>query len=118
MEKEQIEWEETCLEFWLVSDADRLDAIGSIGILRCAAFSAIKGRPLFIPPNNPENDSVPPAEQAEGYNGSAIAHFHEKLLKIKGDRLRTEAARKEADRRQQMVSGINQERVKNRGIRV
>jgi len=94
------------LEFQIVSDADRLDAVGSIGILRCAAFSAIKDRPLFIPPNNPENDSIPPAEQAQGYNGSCIAHFHEKLLKIKGDRLRTQSARDEADRRQRMVSQV------------
>jgi len=99
-EGEQIDWEEQCVEFWLVSDADKLDAIGSIGILRCAAFSAIKNRPLHIPPANPEGDSRPPAEQGEGYNGSCIAHFHEKLLLIRGDRLRTQAAREEAERRQ------------------
>lgn len=40
----------------------------------------MKNRPLYIPPNNPQMDSVPPAEQSEGYNGSAIAHFHEKSV--------------------------------------
>jgi uncharacterized protein len=48
------------------------------GILRVAAFSAVKNRPLHIPPANTAYDSVPPAEQSQGYNGSAVAHFHEK----------------------------------------
>lgn len=48
------------------------------GILRVAAFSGAKDRPLHIPPANPAQDSVPPAEQGEGYNGSAVAHFHSK----------------------------------------
>ncbi|PWN53226.1 hypothetical protein IE53DRAFT_384289 [Violaceomyces palustris] len=99
-------WINNCKEFWCVSDADRLDAIGSIGILRCAAFSAIKNRPLHIPPANPQGDSIPPAEQAPGYNESAIAHFHEKLVKIRGDRLFTQSARSEAERRQQLMQSF------------
>lgn len=71
-----------------------------------AAFSAVKNRPLHIPPANAANDSVPPAEQGEGYNDSAIAHFHAKLLRIKGDRLHTDLARQEADRRQSMMSSF------------
>lgn len=71
-------WLAHCKEFWCVSDADRLDSIGSIGIMRCSAFSCVKSRPLYIPPNNPQMDPVPPAQQAQGYNGSAIAHFYEK----------------------------------------
>ncbi|KAK0548338.1 hypothetical protein OC846_004524 [Tilletia horrida] len=105
-EAEQIDWEDSCREFWCISDADRLDAIGSIGILRCAAFSAVKMRPLHVPPANPEGNSRPPAEQGEGYNGSCIAHFHEKLLLIKGDRLRTQAARLEAERRQTFMESF------------
>ncbi|CAO1625730.1 unnamed protein product [Sympodiomycopsis kandeliae] len=100
------EWENTCPEYWCVSDSDRLDAIGSIGTLRTAAYSAVKGQPLHIPPNNPQQDSVPPAEQAEGYNSSCIAHFHDKLLKIKEDRLKTDWARKEAQRRQNMMQNF------------
>lgn len=106
MDLDQQKWEDECAEFQCISDADRLDAIGSIGILRVAAFSAKKNRPLHIPPANAQNDSKPPAEQAEGYNGSAVAHFHEKLLKIRGDRLKTEMAREEAERRQSMMSSF------------
>lgn len=102
-EDHQLAWERSTPEFQVVSDADRLDAIGSIGILRCAAFSAVKNRPLHVPPANPAMDSRPPAEQGEGYNGSCVAHFHEKLLRIRGERLWTEMAREEAERRQGMM---------------
>lgn len=106
VDTEQDAWENSCPEFKCVSDADRLDAIGSIGIMRVAAYSAAKSRPLHIPPANAQNDPVPPAEQAEGYNDSAVAHFHTKLLKIKGDRLKTDMGRVEADRRQGMMSSF------------
>lgn len=98
-------------------------SLSPTGILRVAAFSGAKDRPLHIPPANPAQDSVPPAEQGEGYNGSAVAHFHSKcahcrflrrifaenlpfyrLLKIKDDRLWTDMARSEASRRQSMVN--------------
>lgn len=102
-------WLNKCVEFWCVSDADRLDAIGSIGIMRCAAYSCKVNRPLYVPPNNPAMDPVPPAEQAEGYNGSAVGHFYEKLLKIKADTLYTHQARQEAERRQAMMKGFLQE---------
>lgn len=91
---DQEKWEHQCKEFQCVSDADRLDSIGSvgtckdvrlaydfnypIGILRVAAYSGIKNRPLHIPPANAKNDSKPPAEQGTSYNNSAIAHFHAK----------------------------------------
>lgn len=77
-DEELSTWLATCREFWCVSDADRLDSIGSIGIMRCSAFSCVKSRPLYIPPHNAHMDPVPPAEQAQGYNGSAVAHFYEK----------------------------------------
>ncbi|SPO24513.1 uncharacterized protein UTRI_03782 [Ustilago trichophora] len=102
-------WLENTPEFWCVSDADRLDSIGSIGIMRCAAYSSKVNRPLYIPPNNPRMDPVPPAEQAEGYNGSAVGHFYEKLVKIKGERLYTEQARLEAERRQGVMRAFLEE---------
>lgn len=68
------EWYETCVELHCVQDADRLDAIGAIGIMRCAAYSAVTNRPLHAPP---------------GYTDTAIQHFYDKLLHIR-DRLKTE----------------------------
>ena len=52
---------------------------------------------------------MPPAEQGEGYNGSAVGHFYEKLLKIKGERLYMEMARMEAERRQGVMRGFLEE---------
>ncbi|MBQ8995935.1 MAG: HD domain-containing protein [Oscillospiraceae bacterium] len=64
------------LEGRIVQDADRLDAIGAIGIARTFAFGGSHGRDL--------NDS--------------ICHFHEKLLLLKGE-MNTEEGRKEAEKR-------------------
>ncbi|KAJ7227354.1 hypothetical protein GGX14DRAFT_693275 [Mycena pura] len=70
------EWHENCMELHCVQDADRLDAIGAFGIMRCAAYSAAVNRPLHVPSGDP------------GVNDSAIGHFHEKLVLIR-DRLKT-----------------------------
>ena len=69
-------------EFRIVQDADRLDAIGAIGIARTFSYGGHKGREFF----NPE---IPPVEHAskEKYRNSTsptINHFYEKLLKLKG----------------------------------
>jgi uncharacterized protein len=42
-----------------------------MGIMRCSAYSAVVGRPLFV------------EEDEEGRKGSAIGHFEEKLFKLK-----------------------------------
>lgn len=68
------------LEAEILSDADKLDAIGAIGIYRAAMYSAENGRP----------------------NEDFIAHFHEKLLKLK-DMLHTEEARRLADSRHRFM---------------
>ncbi|PWN17940.1 hypothetical protein BCV69DRAFT_285532 [Microstroma glucosiphilum] len=100
------QWEASCPELWCVSDADRLDAIGSIGILRCAAYSAIKNRPLHIFPSNPGSGLGldKGTDDARAREESCLAHFDDKLLKIHGDRLYTPLARREAERRQEVVS--------------
>ncbi|RSH90448.1 hypothetical protein EHS25_001053 [Saitozyma podzolica] len=86
---EYTRWHETCPELCAVQDADRLDAIGAVGVMRCAAFSGVKGRKL-----------VDDADTNGG--GSAEAHFEEKLLKIKG-RMKTDFGRAEAERRHQTM---------------
>ena len=86
------------LELKIVRDADRLDAIGAIGIARAFAYGGSKGNPLF-------NPGLPPTlhlskEEYVNSNSHTINHFHEKLLLLK-DRLHTETAKKIAEKRHQ-----------------
>lgn len=67
------------LETACVQDADRLEAIGAIGIARCFTFGGNRGRPL--------ND---------GTSMSSISHFYDKLLKIKHF-MKTNTGKKEAE---------------------
>ena len=73
----------TTLEAEIVQDADRLDAIGAVGIARCFAFGGKKERELWNP-ENPEETS--------------IQHFYDKLLKLK-NLMNTETAKKIAEER-------------------
>ncbi|MCA8830263.1 HD domain-containing protein [Hymenobacter pini] len=80
----------------LVQDADRLDAIGAIGVARAFAYGGHKGRPLHDP-------AVPPVTHAtfESYKQNTaptVNHFYEKLLHLR-ERLNTEAARRVAEQR-------------------
>ncbi len=77
------------LEGQIVQDADRLDAIGNIGILRAAAYGSSVGRPLY----NPNNWEDP---------GTTIGHFYEKLLKLK-DTMNTQPGKIMAYRRTEKI---------------
>lgn len=86
----------TSIEAQIVQDADRLDAIGAIGIARCFAYAGSKGDLLF----NPElsvREEMTEKEYREGQS-SAIHHFYEKLLKLK-DLMNTETAKEMAAER-------------------
>jgi uncharacterized protein len=84
--------EPTALEGRVLQDADRLDAIGAIGIARCMATCADMKRP-FYSSVDPFCAHRPPDDKAWG-----IDHFYAKLLRIP-DRLHTQAARALAARR-------------------
>jgi uncharacterized protein len=75
----------------VVRDADRLDALGAIGIARTFAYGGKTGRPIHEPGARPVLHRSAAAYLR--HRGTAINHFHEKLLLLKG-RLRTAAARK------------------------
>lgn len=60
-------------EFAVVQDADRLDAMGAIGIARAFNYGGHKGRPLFVPPE----------EMAPEGEAATLQHFYDKLLRLK-----------------------------------
>ncbi len=70
-------------EFKIVEDADRLEAIGAIGIARVFAYGGQKNKPIYDPAiaiDNHLNQSV--YTDSKG-TGTSINHFHEKLLLLK-----------------------------------
>ncbi|GEM84109.1 HD domain-containing protein [Meiothermus hypogaeus] len=84
------------LEGRVVQDADRLDAIGAIGIARCFAYGGSRGRPLYDPREVPVLHKS--FSEYQNSNPSSLSHFYEKLLWLK-DRLHTPTARKLATER-------------------
>lgn len=88
------------LEGQIVQDADRLDAIGAIGIARTFAYGGSKARELYNPAIPvEEHDNFAAYKNSEA---PTINHFYEKLLLLK-DRLNTEAAVKIAEERHRFM---------------
>lgn len=87
---------EKSIEFRVVQDADRLDALGAIGIARCFAYGGSVNQPLFDP-EIPERTSMTAKEYRHG-KSSSLNHFGEKLLTLR-DRLNTATARRWAESR-------------------
>lgn len=88
------------LEGRVVQDADRLDAIGAIGISRVFAYSGWKGRPIHDP-SVMVREHMTEAEYRSG-NDTAVNHFYEKLLKLK-ELMNTDFARRMAEERHRFM---------------
>jgi len=83
-------------ELEVVQDADRLDALGAIGIARTFNYGGFKNRALYNPEIKPNLNLTKKAYKAS--NAPTINHFYEKLLLLK-DKMNTKTGRKLAEKR-------------------
>ncbi len=90
----------TSIELDIVQDADRLDALGAIGIARTFNYGGYKGRPLYDPAIKPNLNMT--KEEYKASTAPTINHFYEKLLLLK-DRMNTHTAKKIAEERHQFM---------------
>lgn len=98
-----------------VQDADRLDAIGAVGIARTFAYGGFVQRPIHEPDVLPVMHTS--ADSYVNSTGTTINHFHEKLLLLSA-RMNTEFGKKLAmERHQYMVDFLDQFHAEWRGLR-
>ena len=86
----------TSKELEVVQDADRLDAIGAIGIARCFNYGGFKNRTLYNPEILPNLEMT--KEQYKNSDAPTLNHFYEKLLLLK-DQMNTASGKKIAAQR-------------------
>ncbi|MEY4603109.1 MAG: hypothetical protein RIT43_401 [Bacteroidota bacterium] len=109
----KVEDDMPTLEGRIVQDADRLDAMGAIGIARAFAYGGRKERPLYDPGKNPEMHS-----SFEAYvkgESHTVNHFYEKLLILKL-RLHTNTAKRIGEQRHMIMEEFLNEFMKEWNI--
>ncbi|MDD1502508.1 HD domain-containing protein [Lysinibacillus sp. CNPSo 3705] len=100
------ELEITSLEAKIVRDADRLDAIGAIGIARTFAYGGAKGRKLYDQEEDARNDMT--EDEYRNKNTSSVTHFYEKLLLLKDLMITGKGKQMAKERHQFMVQFLEQ----------
>ena len=94
------------IELQIVQDADRLDAIGAIGIARAFNYGGFKNRELYNPKISP--NMTMSKEEYKKSSAPTINHFYEKLLLLK-EKMNTSTGKKLAEKRHDfMISYLNQ----------
>ena len=90
----------TSKELEIVQDADRLDALGAIGIARTFNYGGFKNRPLYNPDIAPNLNMS--KEEYKNSESPTLNHFYEKLLLLK-DKMNTQTGKKIAQERHQFM---------------
>ena len=94
--RKNVDKDKLSLEAKIVQDADRLDALGAIGIARVFAYSGKTRRPIHNPQIKPELNKI------GNKSKTAINHFYEKLFLLK-EMMNTKKAREIAEKREEFM---------------